>query len=554
MINFTVAPNSPFAVGQNPQAIDQGDFNNDGNLDIITLNQESSNLSILLGDGTRDFGAASNFGTLPGFNESVSSISDLAVSDLNNDGNLDIVANYYNSPEGNNYAIFLGNGTGQFADPENFGLPLSPSSTIHTATFTVEALDYNQDGNQDLVFGSVHGNIIISLGDGQGGFSQNLFLDMGTQSREIVPRDLDQDGNLDLVVALGPLQSEITLIYGGGADNGVSIEPYEIVDGESEELIAGSIRDFVIEDFNNDGSLDFLAGGASELFLGLGDGEGGFLAPQVNQIDVLTEDTLLSTLDLESADFNLDGNADLILTAVNGTIMLYGDGEGNFTEEFRFDDPNFNDESENQNFVNEGQITVGDFNSDGIPDFATIDRVQSSNDVTVVLSEADDEEDNTEISDISVYRFLNTETQTQFYTTSEAEKEILENDLPQYELDGISFFGLSVPDAEEDSLIGISPVHRFFNTTTGIHLYTVDEAEKTFIEDNLTNFEYEGVPYYSYDTQEAGSIPLYRFYNENLGAHFYTPSIEERDFFIESPDYQIEGGGDGIAFYINPVE
>ena len=30
-------------------------------------------------------------------------------------------------------------------------------------------------------------------------------------------------------------------------------------------------------------------------------------------------------------------------------------------------------------------------------------------------------------------------------------------------------------------------------------------------------------------------------------------SIEERDIFLDSPDYQSEGGGDGIAFYVEPV-
>ncbi|MGD1917977.1 MAG: hypothetical protein ACFCAD_03285 [Pleurocapsa sp.] len=65
---------------------------------------------------------------------------------------------------------------------------------------------------------------------------------------------------------------------------------------------------------------------------------------------------------------------------------------------------------------------------------------------------------------------------------------------------------------------------------------------------------FEGTPYYGYDTQIEGTIPLYRFYNAGLDAHFYTPSAEERDFLIESPDYQSEGGDDGIAFYVEPAD
>ena len=152
---------------------------------------------------------------------------------------------------------------------------------------------------------------------------------------------------------------------------------------------------------------------------------------------------------------------------------------------------------------------------------------------------------------IPVYKFLRTDTQTQFYTTSEVERDVVVENLPNYELEGIAFIGASVP--EEDSITGTSPVYRFFNTSTGIHLYTVDENERAFVEANLDNFVFEGTPYYGYDTQIEGTVPLYRFYNEGLDAHFYTPSVEERDVFIASPDFELEGSDDGIAFYVLPA-
>jgi len=86
-----------------------------------------------------------------------------------------------------------------------------------------------------------------------------------------------------------------------------------------------------------------------------------------------------------------------------------------------------------------------------------------------------------------------------------------------------------------------------------VHLYTADEVERTFIEENLDNYVFEGVPYYSFDAQEEGTVPVYRFYNPTLDGHFYTTSTTERDFFAESPDFQIEGGADGIVFYVEPT-
>ena len=163
---------------------------------------------------------------------------------------------------------------------------------------------------------------------------------------------------------------------------------------------------------------------------------------------------------------------------------------------------------------------------------------------------ANDDPEPVSEADIPVYRFFRNDTQTQFYTTSEVERDAVLSDLPQYELEGISFFGL--PEPEGDDLTGVRPIYRFFNTNTGIHLYTADENERAFVEENLSNFVPEPIPYYAYETQQEGTVPLYRFYNAGLDAHFYTPSAEERDFFIQSPDYQPEGGGDGIAFYVNP--
>lgn len=173
-----------------------------------------------------------------------------------------------------------------------------------------------------------------------------------------------------------------------------------------------------------------------------------------------------------------------------------------------------------------------------------------------IITEGTDEEitslatpDNqTDVDGIPVYQFLRTDTQTQFYTTEELERDTILETLPQYELEGISFIG--APNV--DPLTGTSPVYRFFNTSTGIHLYTADENERAFVEENLANYTAEGTPYYGYDTQVEGTVPLYRFYNAGLDAHFYTPNADERDFFIESPDYVAEGG-DGIAFYVEPA-
>ncbi|MCC0175409.1 hypothetical protein I4641_00240 [Waterburya agarophytonicola K14] len=151
-----------------------------------------------------------------------------------------------------------------------------------------------------------------------------------------------------------------------------------------------------------------------------------------------------------------------------------------------------------------------------------------------------------------VYRFRETEAGTQFYTTSEVERDSIIDNLPNYQFEGESFIG--APNSAENDITGVLPVYRFFNTSTGVHLYTASEIERDAVTANLPNYTPEGISYYGYESQVEGSTALYRFYNPGLDAHFYTPSIAERDQFLASAEYQPEGGEDGIAYYVQPIE
>lgn len=49
------------AVGSEPKAVAIADFNNDGKKDLAVVNRGLKNISILLGNGAGNFGAATNF-------------------------------------------------------------------------------------------------------------------------------------------------------------------------------------------------------------------------------------------------------------------------------------------------------------------------------------------------------------------------------------------------------------------------------------------------------------------------------------------------------------
>lgn len=149
-----------------------------------------------------------------------------------------------------------------------------------------------------------------------------------------------------------------------------------------------------------------------------------------------------------------------------------------------------------------------------------------------------------------IYRFFRPDLGVHFYTASPVERDAIDNNLPQYVYEGESFVSAS---NTPDSLSGAKPVYRFFNTSTGAHLYTISQTEREYISNNLTNYSFEGVAYYGYQSDRPGAIPLYRFYNPQIDAHFYTPSTAERDAVLANlPDYHLESN-DGIAFYVEPT-
>ena len=87
-----------------------------------------------------------------------------------------------------------------------------------------------------------------------------------------------------------------------------------------------------VADFNNDGNLDLLvtAQGTGVLSLLLGDGTGAFTSYPFN---AYFDSSANSTA---TADFNNDGNADVVVFGGEGIAILLGDGYGGFSAPFRY--------------------------------------------------------------------------------------------------------------------------------------------------------------------------------------------------------------------------
>lgn len=142
----------------------------------------------------------------------------------------------------------------------------------------------------------------------------------------------------------------------------------------------------------------------------------------------------------------------------------------------------------------------------------------------------------------NVYRFFNTITGAHFFTSNEAEKDSVIANLPQFRFEGNSFDSNAAENAP-----GSTPVYRLYNLATNVHFYTANKPERNSLISS-GNFRDEGISYYAYnDGSTAESAPLYRFFNTATGTHFYTDNEAEKDNIIATnPAFNFEG----IAYYV----
>jgi hypothetical protein len=310
------------------------DFRNDNDLDL--LGPGPGGIDLRLGEGNGAFPVGSVAG------RNYRSPLGIAYGDFNGDGNLDIAyvsGDSNNLGSGKQIVAMLGDGTGKFT--------LASRLAIWAGVTRLAVGDFNRDGKLDL---AVMGNsVTIFLGNGDGTFKQSVQYP-GVSGYDMAVADFNGDGNLDLIW----LNSSGTYILFGKGDGRFNYP----ATAASPLFGCGLQAELVMSDFNKDGIPDLVLCNATQVAVLIGNGDGSFQAPALYPAG--------ASFEVATGDFMSNGGTDIIISRNdnNQFLLLPGNGDGTFQSEQAIALP----------VTANGELgmAVGDFNNDGLLDFALV--------------------------------------------------------------------------------------------------------------------------------------------------------------------------------------
>ncbi|MFC1481593.1 FG-GAP-like repeat-containing protein [Candidatus Neomarinimicrobiota bacterium] len=335
-----------YAAGDLPYSVATVDLDQDGNLDLITANGISDNISVLLGNGDGSFVAQVLYaaGDNPNF---------VSAADLDGDGYLDLVTTNSNS---NNVSVLLGVGDGTFASQSNFATTSGPSAVF--------IADLNGDGKMDLATANVSSNnLSVLLGIGDGTFMSQTSLAVGTGPHSVHAADLDNDGDLDLITDNSGADN-ISVLLGDGDGTFANQVLYSV---------SGGPRAVYASDLDSDGNLDLAVTDytSNTVSILLNNGDGTF----ANRIAYGTGD---GPYTIKFADLDADGKLDMVVATIwsNTVSVHHGNGDGTFATHISY-----------STSIRPHSVCTADLDNDGDLDIITANA--DSDNLSVFLNTGD---------------------------------------------------------------------------------------------------------------------------------------------------------------------
>jgi FG-GAP-like repeat len=345
-----------------------GDADGDGDLDLA-LAMEFEPKVLLVNDGSGVF--ADGSAQMP---RTVHDSEDVAFADFDGDGDLDLV---FVSEDDRVDELFLNLVAGRYSDASP---RLRAGDTVSNALVVV---DLNGDGSPDVLTGNI-GEDLALINDGTAAFPDETFSrwtqhgESRTQDLELV--DVDGDEDLDVVVG-NEGQNELFLNDGGG----------RLVDATAGRLPVrhDETREIKAADFDGDGDNDlvvanvrFVTDWPRRNYLLLNDGAGYFTDAAPGRLPFDDRDDFA----IAALDVDRDGDVDIISpsTVFRGGVgdyqVLLNDGRARFSTA-----PAGTVLPAGAN-GNGFDIEVADFNADGAADLFLCNRASDSRDASAAAA------------------------------------------------------------------------------------------------------------------------------------------------------------------------
>ncbi len=356
-------PITTLTTGTAPTFVTAGDFNNDGNQDVVVANHGDNTVSVFLGKGDGTFTAT----TPATFATGIGPVwIATGTFNLSNDKNLDLaVAN----KGANTISILIGKGDGTFLPKVDI-----PTGTVPVA---VVAGDFNGDGNPDLAVANQSDNTIsLFFGNGKGGFSAPTtvpaILRTGRSPTGLAAANLNgakyTNGQPILDLAVTNQGDNTVSVFIGNGD-GTFGAPATYTTGAAPVFVASG-------DFNGDGIPDLAVANNTDNTVSILFGQAGTNGAANGTFGPRTDyEAGSGPTSIAIADYNLDGIQDLAVTdsGSNTISLLFGLTGGTFNANYELSvgtDPL--------------SIVTADFNGHGLPDAAIANN--GSNTVSVIIN------------------------------------------------------------------------------------------------------------------------------------------------------------------------
>lgn len=325
------APGAFFATDSSPREVALGDLDGDGNLDVVVANLGPGNVGVLLGNGDGTFAPQVTYMTSL-FPQSV------ALGDLDGDGHLDIaVTTGFNDSVG----VLLGNGDGSFGPEMSFNAINAPES--------MALGDLDGDDDLDIVVPNSSNDIVsVLVGNGDGTFAAPLTFAVGDAPQSVALDDLDNDGDLDMTVA-NSQSDNVSVLLNNGDGKFAAQTTFATSDGPWSVALG---------DLDGDGDSDLAVAHLSASLSGsdvcvlLNNGDATFASH-------MTIASVSRSTDVRLSDLDGDKDLDVIVTDFGGfnAHVILNNADGTFAPQMSF-------------FVGDSPwaVAIGDLDGNSSPD------------------------------------------------------------------------------------------------------------------------------------------------------------------------------------------